>query len=195
MKLLHIDSSVLGDQSASRTLTRAIVARFRDGEPGVEVVRYDLDADPLPHLDARSLSGADAGSAARAEQALQDFLAADVIVIGAPMYNFTIPSTLKAWIDRIAIAGKTFRYTAEGPEGLARGKRAILAISQGGVHAAGAPSDHQESYLVFLLNFLGITDIEMVRAQGIGYSTGHREQAIAAALAALPGPRPLPRAA
>lgn len=195
MKLLHIDSSALGDHSVSRVLTRAVVARFQAELPGLELTYLDLDADPLPHLTAAALAKTDAAQAARADQVLAGFLAADVLVIGAPMYNFSVPSTLKAWIDRIAIAGTTFRYTAEGPQGLAGGKRAILVLSQGGVHENGAASDFQESYLRFVLGFLGITDIEVVKAQGIGLSPQHREQALTAALSTLPEPQRLARAA
>lgn len=195
MKLLHIDSSALGDNSVSRVLTRAVVERFQAELPGLDLVRYDLDAEPLPHLTAAALAKTDPVQAARADQVLSDFLAADVLVIGAPMYNFAVPSTLKAWIDRIAVAGTTFRYTADGPEGLAGGKRAILVLSQGGVHENGGASDFQESYLRFVLGFLGITDIEVVRAQGIAYSPQHREQAIAGALASLPQPNRMPLAA
>lgn len=195
MKLLHIDSSALGDNSVSRTLTAAIVQRFRAAMPALDVVRYDLDADPIPHLTARTLAGADPEAAARAEQTLQDFLAADVIVIGVPMYNFGIPSTLKAWVDRIAVAGKTFRYTENGPEGLVKGKRLILAVSQGGIHGAGSATEHQESHLRALFGLLGITDIEVVRAQGVNYSLQHREQALSAALSSLPDPRRLELAA
>lgn len=193
MKLLHIDASALGENSVSRTLTAAVVARFRATDPALEVLRWDLDAEPLPHLTAASLAQADPAEAARAQAALADFLAADVLVIGAPMYNFSVPSTLKAWIDRIAVAGKTFRYTDKGAEGLARGKRAILAISQGGVHEAGGASDFQESYLRFVLGFLGITDIEVVRARGVNLSPQQRTQALEHALASLPAA--LPRAA
>jgi len=110
---------------------------------------------------------------------------ADVVVIGAPMYNFSVPSTLKAWIDRVAVAGKTFRYTSAGPEGLLKGKRAILAITQGGVHQTGGASEHQESYLRFVLGFLGIDDVEVVRAQGLAMSPEHRAQALASARASL----------
>jgi FMN-dependent NADH-azoreductase len=195
MKLLHIDSSALGDNSISRRLSAAIVDRFRAGRREIEVIRYDLDADPLPHLTARVLSGEDADAAERGERALADFLAADVIVIGVPMYNFSVPSTLKSWIDRIAVAGKTFRYGEQGPEGLAGGKRVILAIAQGGVHEAGGRSDFQESYLRFLFGFLGIDDVEVVRAQGVNLSGEHRNRALAAALDALPDPKRLPRAA
>lgn len=185
MNILHIDSSILGDHSASRGLTQAIVDTLRAEHPGARVTRVDLDAEPLPHLSARSLSGADATEAARAQRALDALFAADVLVIGAPMYNFSIPSTLKAWIDRVAVAGKTFRYTASGPEGLLKGKRAILAITQGGVHETGGASEHQESYLRFVLGFLGIADIQVVRAQGLAMSTEHRARALAQARAQL----------
>lgn len=192
MKLLHIDSSALGANSVSRVLSGAVVDRFRAEAPATEVIRYDLDAEPLPHLTAQALAGDDPALAERSARMLADFLAADVLVIGVPMYNFGVPSTLKAWIDRVAVAGKTFRYTADGPEGLATGKRAILAITQGGVHEAGGASDFQESYLRFVLGFLGVTDIEVIRAQGVNLSPQHREDAIAGALSALPDPRRAP---
>lgn len=195
MKLLHLDASALGEHSVSRTLSRAIVQRFQTESPSLDVTYHDLDADPLPHLTAAALAKTEPAQAARADQTLDDFLAADIVVIGVPMYNFSIPSTLKAWIDRIAVAGKTFRYTAEGPQGLAGGKRVILAISQGGIHERGSASDFQESYLRFVFGFLGITDIEVVRAQGVNYSPQHREQALATALSALPDPQRLPVAA
>lgn len=195
MKLLHIDSSALGANSVSRTLTEAIVGRFRTQVGAIEVIRRDLDLDPLPHLTARVLSGEDTEGGERGTQVLDEFLAADVVVIGVPMYNFSVPSTLKAWIDRIAVAGKTFRYGANGPEGLAGGKRVILAIAQGGVHQSGGASDFQESYLRFLFGFIGITDLEVVRAQGVNQSGDHRGKAIESALASLPDPDRLPRAA
>ena len=188
MQLLHIDSSILGENSATRTLGAAVVARFRDQVPDLEVRYHDLHAEPLPHLSAGSLAGVDPTEAARAERAIEDLLAADVLVIGAPMYNFSIPSTLKAWIDRVAVAGRTFRYTAEGPEGLATGKRAILVIAQGGVHAEHAPSEHHESYLKWMLGFLGITEIEVVRAQGLALGAEQRSAALAAARRSLPAP-------
>lgn len=193
MNLLHIDSSILGADSASRELTRATVAQLRARQPGTAVTRLDLDAEPLPHLGSGSLAGADPAEAARARRVLDEFLAADVLVIGAPMYNFSIPSTLKAWIDRIAVAGTTFRYTADGPEGLAGGKRAILVITQGGVHPLGSASDFQEAYLRQVLGFLGITEIAVLRADGLALSPERRQQAIAAALQTLP--EALPRAA
>jgi len=187
MKLLHIDSSVLGANSASRELSAAIVARWQAQVPGLSTEYRDLDADPVPHLGGAILAGDDATAAAESEKVLQQFLDADIVVLGAPMYNFSIPSTLKAWIDRIAVAGRTFRYTADGPEGLAGGKRVVIASARGGLHE-GAPSDFQEPYLRFLFGFLGITDVEFVRAEGLGLSPQHRSDALAAALAAVEAP-------
>ena len=187
MKLLQIDASVLADNSVTRQLTAAIVARWRQQVPGLEVQVRDLDRAPLPHLSGDILAGRDQIGAARGEAALEQFLAADVVVIGAPMYNFGVPSSLKAWIDRIAVAGRTFRYTASGPEGLTGGKRLVLALAAGGPHQ-GQPTDFVEPYLRQVFGFLGVTDIEVVRADGVGLSPGHREAAIGAALASLPEP-------
>jgi FMN-dependent NADH-azoreductase len=187
MKLLHIDSSILGGNSASRELSAAIVARWQAANPEIEIRYRDLAADPLPHLSGGSLAGADPAEAEAASRTLQEFLDADVVVIGAPMYNFSIPSTLKAWIDRVAVAGKTFRYTAEGPEGLAGDKKLVIASSRGSFHA-GAPSDFQEPYLRFLFGFFGITDIEFVRAEGLNLSPQHRVDGLAAAHASIAAP-------
>lgn len=187
MKLLHIDSSALGANSVTRDLSAAVVARWQDAVPGLSVQYRDLDANPVPHLTGGSLAGANPEEAADAAAVMEQFLAADVIVIGAPMYNFGIPSTLKSWIDRIAVAGKTFRYTENGPEGLAGGKKVIVASGRGGLHS-GAPSDFQEPYLAFVLGFLGITDLEFVRAEGVAYSPEHRASAIAGAKNSIPAP-------
>jgi len=185
MKLLHLDSSILGDNSASRALSAAIVARWKGDMPGLEVLHRDLAGEhALPHLDGASLSKADPTEAARSARALEDFLAADVIVIGAPMYNFGIPSQLKAWIDRVMIAGRTFRYTAEGPQGLAGGKTVIIASARGGFYGEGSPVaawDHQESYLTTLFGFLGVTDVRFLRAEGVNVSPEQKEKAIAEA--------------
>ncbi len=194
MKLLHIDSSALGAQSVTRELSAAITARWRDALPALQVEYRDLDAQPLPHLTGASLSGDDAAGNAEADKAMAQFLAADVIVIGAPMYNFSVPSTLKAWIDRIAVAGKTFRYTENGPEGLAGGKKVIVASGRGGIHT-DAPSDFQEAYLRQVLGFLGIDDIEFVRAEGVAYSPQHRSEALAQAHRSIPQPVLLRKAA
>jgi len=188
VKLLHIDSSILGENSASRTLTREIVSRWRAAHPHLEVKYLDLAGAQLPHLTAGSLAQADQAEAARNAEALSDFLAADVLVLGAPTYNFSIPSQLKAWIDRITVAGKTFRYTASGPQGLAGGKRVIVAISRGGVSAPNAPGEFVESYLKFVFAFLGIDDIGFVRAEGLAISPEHRQTGLNAALAAIEAP-------
>jgi len=187
MKLLHLDSSVLGDQSVSRELTAAIVARWQTQVRGLEVQSRDLATDPLPHLSGATLAGSDELDAARGEAVLQQFLDADVVVIGAPMYNFGIPSSLKAWIDRIAVRERTFRYTESGPQGLAGGKRVVLALAAGGPHQ-GQPSDFVEPYLRQVFGFLGVADLEVVRADGVGLSPEHREAAIANALASIPAP-------
>ena len=187
MKLLHLDSSALGANSVTRELSAAIVARWQDALPGLSVDYRDLDTNPVPHLTGRSLAKADPAEAADATRVMQQFLDADVIVIGAPMYNFGVPSTLKAWIDRIAIAGTTFRYTETGPEGLVGGKRVIVASGRGGIHGNGA-TDFQENYLRQVFGFLGITQVEFVRAEGVGYSPQHRIDALAAAHASIPEP-------
>ena len=180
MKLLHIDSSILGENSASRRLTGEIVARWRAQHPGLQLKYLDLAAEALPHFTPTDESGRNA-------DVLADFLEADVIVIGAPMYNFSIPSQLKAWIDRITVAGKTFRYTESGPKGLAGGKQVIVAISRGGVYAPNAPGEFAESYLRFLFGFLGIDSVTFVRAEGLALSPDHRRTGIAAALATIEG--------
>jgi FMN-dependent NADH-azoreductase len=185
MNLLHIDSSILGDASASRELTRAIVKRLKSEEPGLRVTYRDLAADPLPHYSAESLSGQAPAAAARDAAALEEFLAADVIVIGAPLYNFALPSQLKAWIDRISIKGRTFRYGPQGPQGLAGGRRVIVALSRGGVYEAGAGTEFAESYLKFLFGFLGITDLSFVRAEGLNISPDERARSLSGAHAAI----------
>lgn len=190
MKLLHIDSSALADNSVTRQLTAAIVARWQDEVPGLKVTYRDLDAEPLPHLTGPVLAKVDPAVAEASEETLRQFLDADVVVIGAPMYNFGIPSTLKSWIDRVAVAGRTFRYTEKGPEGLAGNKQVIIASGRGGIHS-GAVSDFQEPYLKFVLGFMGITDVEFVRAEGVNYSPQHRVDAMASALASIPVPQRL----
>lgn len=163
MKLPHLDSSALGTGPVTRELSAAIVARWQDKLPQLRVEYRDLDADPLPPLASRSLARADHEGAADAARTLEQFLAADVPVIGAPMYNFSIPSTLEAWIDRVAVAGKTFRYTEKGSEGLAGDKKIIVARGRGGIHT-DSPTDFQEACLRQASGFLGVTDVEFVRA-------------------------------
>lgn len=191
MKLLHLDSSILGSHSASRELTAAVVAGWRRDVPGLQVTHRDLASDPLPHLGAGSLAQADAGEVATASDVMDEFLSADVVVVGAPMYNFGIPSQLKAWIDRIAVAGKTFRYTAAGPEGLAGGKKVIVAATYGGLHPLDSGRDFVEPYLRQVFGFLGNTDIEFVKAEGLSISPEQRAASIADAHARLDRHLPL----
>jgi len=182
MKVLHLDSSLLGEGSASRQLTRAIVGRLHRDHPGLEVVYRDLDAEPLAHLTMSDLAAA---SQPADNPVLQEFLDADIVVVGAPMYNFSVPSVLKAWIDRVSIAGATFRYTENGPEGLAGGKRIVIASTRGGLYAEGSPTaafDFQEAYLQAVFAFLGVTDVQVVRAEGLKISPEHRDAAMQAAL-------------
>lgn len=187
MKLLHIDSSIQGEGSVSRELTREIVARWVAERPDTEVTYLDLAAQALPHLSQKSLVRADELEAARNAEALEQFLAADALVIGAPVYNFTIPSQLKAWIDRITVAGKTFTYTANGPQGLAGGKEVVVAVARGGVRAPDASGEFGEPYLKFLFAFLGIDNVRFVRAEGLAISPQQRAASLSAARAAIAG--------
>lgn len=193
MKLLHVDSSILGPASVSRQLSETIVAAQRAAHPALEVDRLDLATQPIGHLTGLHLAAAQ-GAAPEApaliadvtagNAALDAFLSADIVVVGAPMYNFGIPSQLKAWIDRIAVAGKTFRYTENGPVGLAGDKKVIIASSRGGFYGADtamAALDHQENYLRGVFAFFGITDISFIRAEGVAMGDEERAQAIAAA--------------
>lgn len=187
MKLLHIDSSVLGENSASRSMTAAIVARLRADYPGIEVSRRDLAAQTLPHFTPVLAEGHPC--VARNGEILDEFLAADIVVIGAPMYNFTIPTQLKAWLDRVLIAGRTFRYTENGPEGLAGGKRVIIASSRGGIYSEGPAQavDFQETYLKHVFGVIGIRDVEFVRAEGLNLGAEQRDIAMTRARGQIAG--------
>jgi FMN-dependent NADH-azoreductase len=194
MKLLHIDSSVLGGNSVSRQLTERTVAEWRAQHPGTVVEYLDLAVDAPSHFGADALgikvgvqaepTEAQRRENAVSEQLVSQFLAADVVVVGAPLYNFSIPSQLKAWIDRIAQAGRTFKYTDKGPVGLAGGKTVIVASSRGGVYStseAGNAMEHQESYLKTVFGFFGITDVRFVRAEGVAMGPEARIKALEAA--------------
>jgi FMN-dependent NADH-azoreductase len=193
MKLLHIDSSILGDNSASRQLSGEVVKTWQAAEPGVVVTYRDLAADAISHFSATTLVAAGTAAELRnaaqqheadlSAQALAEFIAADAVVIAAPMYNFTIPTQLKAWIDRIAVAGQTFRYTEAGPEGLCGGKKVVIVSTSGGLHAGQATGVAHEDYLKVLFGFLGITDIEFVRAHGLAYGDEVRTKAMSDAQA------------
>lgn len=195
MKLLHIDSSILGDNSASRQLSRQVVDAWEAAEPSAVVTYRDLAADAISHFSSTTLVAA--GTTAELRDAVQqheaelsastlaEFIAADAVVIAAPMYNFTIPTQLKAWIDRVAVAGQTFRYTEAGPEGLCGGKKVVIVSTSGGIHAGQASGIAHEEYLKLVLGFLGITDIEIVRAEGLAYGEEVRNNAMSAAQAKI----------
>lgn len=198
MTLLHIDTSILGGHSVTRDLTGLIVERVKGS--GETVVYRDLAAEALPHVTPVSIPSAHAlaaaagpleGDAARtraeSDAILREFLDADTIVIGVPMYNFTVPSQLKAWIDCIVIPGTTVRYGANGPEGLATGKRVIAAIARGGFYGketAMASAEHAESYLRLVFGFVGVTDLEFVVAEGLSQDKASKAEAVASARAA-----------
>jgi len=181
MKLLHLDASSLGQHSVSRELSAAIVDQLAQESPSLEITHRDLTAQPLPHWTP--VVDAESAAAQIGQKVMDEFKAADVIVIGAPMYNFSIPSQLKAWIDRVVVAGQTFRYTENGPQGMATGKRVIVASSRGGVYSSGpaAGFDFQETYLRTVFGFIGITDVQFVRAEGVNISADHKAKAIASA--------------
>lgn len=175
MTILQIDSSITGEASVTRQVTRALVERLAAQNPTAAVIRRDLAAEPLPHLTLSDMAD---------HTVLEEFLGVDTVVIGAPMYNFALPSQLKAWIDRILVAGGTFRYTAEGPEGLAGGKRVIVAVARGGFYDAGSAAaqlEHVESYLRAVFGFIGI-EPEFVIADGINLGPEQREAALRSAL-------------
>ncbi|WP_068081650.1 FMN-dependent NADH-azoreductase [Novosphingobium rosa] len=179
MKLLHLDSSITGDNSASRAITAAIVERLSDTHQGLEITHRDLAAEPLPHLTMETCLALENG------EDVQQFLDADIVVIGAGFYNFTIPSQLKAWIDRIAVRGKTFSYGENGPKGLAGGKRVIIALARGNVYGEGSPFsayEHAETLLRSIFGFIGVTDLEVIIAEGLGRGEDARKAAIEGAL-------------
>lgn len=199
MKLLHVDSSVLGANSVSRELTQRVVDQWRATHPHTSVEYLDLAQEAPTHLSGDSLGfrlGLDADGLtdvqrrenAVSERLVSQFLAADVIVVGAPMYNFSVPSQLKAWIDRIAQVGRTFKYTEAGPQGLAGGKTVIVASTRGGVYSKNpqlASLDHQESYLRTVFGFFGITDVRFVRAEGVAMGDAAKQEALDSAVVTI----------
>ena len=192
MKLLHIDSSALGGASVSRQLTAQVVAEWSAANPGAVVEYLDLVANAPSHLNADSLGfRMPAGTEGLTELQLREnavsealvsqFLAADVVVVGAPLYNFSVPSQLKAWIDRVAQVGRTFKYTEKGPQGLAGGKTVVVVSSRGGAYGDESAYEHQESYLKVVFGFFGVTDVRIVRAEGLAMGDAAKAQAIGAA--------------
>jgi FMN-dependent NADH-azoreductase len=198
MKLLHLDSSITGKLSVSRTLTAEIVAAQVAQHPGIEVTYHDIATDPAMHLSPAHLAAFQGGQVesialgqdlAQGASYIDELFAADVVVIGAPMYNLGIPSQLKAWIDRVAVAGKTFRYTEHGPEGLLpAGKKVFIVASSGGVYSGDSPAkalEHSVSYLNGALGLMGLKDVTVIRAEGVSMGPEPRQTAIEKARRAI----------
>lgn len=193
---LVLRSSAMGAASVSNRLIDGFIANLLSTDPAVTVRQRDLDAEPAPHITAQTLAGigrpAPETKAAIPTRALSDTLldelvAADLLVIGAPMYNFGLPTPLKSWFDYVLRAGTTFRYTAEGPEGLLKGKRAVVVATRGGFYSEGpaAAFDHSLPHLKVLLGFMGITEVETVVAEGLATGEDAANRAITTATAAL----------
>lgn len=191
MKLLHLDSSVTGPYSVSRTISAEIVEALKARHPGIEVIYHDLVTEPAMHLSPAHLAAFQGGEVtdpalgadlARGGAYLQELLDADILVIGVAMYNLTVPTQLKAWIDRVAVAGQTFRYTETGPEGLLpKGKKIYFASARGGFYSGDSPAaamDFHETYLRAVFALLGATDVEIIRAEGIGLGPDARQAAL-----------------
>ncbi len=189
-----IESSARKDGSISRQLTEQFIAQWQAAHPADTVQVRDLALDPVPHLNADLLGGwmkpegersaEEIQALARSNHLTEEVLAADVLVLAAPMYNFAIPSTLKAWLDHVLRAGVTFKYTATGPQGLLTGKRAIVLTARGGIYA-GSSADHQEPYLRQVLAFIGIHDVQFIHAEGMNLGGDFSEKGLNQAKALL----------
>ena len=194
-KVLIVTSSAQGSQSVSTRIAEDYAQALREAHPGVEIVRRDVGADPIPHLTAETVAGIRAVAGTEAEKralALSDTLvgelqAADLIVLAAPMYNFGMSSTLKAWFDHVLRARVTFRYTDSGPEGLLKGKKAVVIESRAGLYSEGpaAAMDSQEPHIRTLLGFMGIDDVEFVRVEKLAFGPEVAEASISDAVDAL----------
>ncbi len=197
MKILHLDSSVTGSNSVSRPLTADAAEALKAANPSADYVYRDLVKDTLRHYTAvLRTHGADGTphtpeqkeELEKGEAILKEFMEADTVLIGAPMYNFGVPSQLKAWIDLICVAGTTFKYGANGPEGLCGGKKVIVISSRGGLYGPGSPFepfDHQEKYLRDVFTFLGVKDVTVITAEGVAYGPEKASQAVSAAKAKI----------
>ncbi len=179
MKILHLDSSVTGPKSVSRPLTQAAAEKLKSSNPGAEYTYRDLVTNSLRHYnavlrvhgdDVANVSPEDKQELETGKTILDEFLGSDIILIGAPMYNFSIPSQLKAWVDLIVVPGTTFKYGPNGPEGQCAGKKVVIISTRGGGYGPGSPFepfDFQEKYLRATFNFLGITDVNIITAEGV----------------------------
>ena len=197
MKILHLDSSVTGEKSVSRALSAAAAEQLKKTNPDAEYLYRDLVKNTLRHYTAvlrlygdnvEQVTDQQKAELATGKEILDEFLSADVVLIGAPMYNFSIPSQLKAWVDLICVSGATFRYGANGPEGLCGGKRVIIISSRGGLYGPGSPFepfDHQEQYLRHLFTFIGVKDITIITAEGVAYGPEKAAETMNAAKAKI----------
>ncbi|HEX5181626.1 MAG TPA: FMN-dependent NADH-azoreductase [Allosphingosinicella sp.] len=192
-RVLIIDSAATGDASVSRKLTDAAAEAIRRRNPAARITRRDIGAEPIPHLTWETVPAVRAGivesGTAREALALSDALVgelqeADFLVLGAPMYNFGMPSTLKAWFDHVLRAGITFRYGESGPEGLLKGRKALVVETRGGLYSEGpaAGLDSQEPHLRTLLGFMGIDDVTFVRAEKLAFGPEAAAAAVAEAV-------------
>jgi len=191
MNILHLTSSARGHASYSNRVAAQLIGELTARSPGAAVAVRDLAQDPIPHIDddfvaaTKSPAGPQTerqrAQLARSDALVDELLAADVVVIAAPMINFTIPSNLKTWIDHVARAGRTFRYTENGPQGLVTGKQVILVVARGGVYADKQALDFQVPYLKSVLAFLGMTDVEVVEVEGTAFGPEAAEKAVAGA--------------
>jgi FMN-dependent NADH-azoreductase len=193
-RVLIIESSARQQDSVSRQLTQTFIQQWQAAHPGDSITVRDLARNPVPHLDANLLGGwmkpaeqrsaAEQDSLQRSNELTEELLAADVLVMAAPMYNFAIPSTLKAWLDHVLRAGVTFKYTDTGPQGLLTGKRAYVLTARGGIYA-GSTADHQEPYLRQVMGFIGIHDVEFIHAEGLNLGGDFHEKGLNQANAKL----------
>ena len=179
MILLHLDSSIQGDASASRKISAAIVDQLRTADPALQVIHRDLAADPLAHITLEGFASDES------KAVLKEFRAADIVVIGAALYNFTLPTQLKAWIDRILIAGETFRYGENGPVGLAGDKQVIVGLARGAIYSGDSPFasfEHAETLLRSTLAFIGVSNPQFIIAEGLQADPEKGKAALAAAI-------------
>ena len=191
--ILVLNSSILGGGSASKVVVEDAVLRLVDANPGATVVHRDLGAAPVPHLTIGNVAGikgiptteSELTARALSDELIAELRAADTIVIGAPMYNFSIPTGLRSWFDYVLRAGETFSYSEAGPQGLLSGKRVIVIESRGGLYSEGPAKalDFQEPYLRQLLGFMGLTDVVFIHAEKLGFGPEAREAALAGAKA------------
>ena len=193
-RVLIIESSARQQDSVSRQLTQTFISQWKTAHPADQITVRDLAVKPVPHLDINLLGGwmkpaeqrsdLEQASLERSNQLTDELLAADVLVMAAPMYNFAIPSTLKAWLDHVLRAGVTFKYTDTGPQGLLSGKRAYVLTARGGIYA-GSTADHQEPYLRQIMAFIGIHDVTFIHAEGMNLGGDFHEKGLNQANARL----------